>query len=173
MKDLIVLTACKNGQFAINGILTRHESLEIKPLSVDVVIHPERDPGCARTCVDFLRSQSKRYLHAIVLFDFEGSGITDQNEADLSKKLRQRLRASGWEDRAEVIIISPELEAWVWSPSPQVDEVLGWAGRIPALRSWLLQKGFLAAAHQPKPTRPKEAVEAALFEVDCKRSSSI
>jgi hypothetical protein len=173
LKDLITLTACKNGQFAINGILSRHQSLDIKPVSADVFIHPERDPGCARNCVEFLRSQSKRYNHAIVLFDFEGSGITDQNEIELAQKLKERLRTSGWDDRAEVVIISPELENWVWSNSPQVEEILGWSGRIPVLRSWLLERGFLENVRQQKPVRPKEALEAALFEVDCKRSSSI
>lgn len=172
LKDLIVLTACKNAQFAIQGILGRQQSLSIRSASADAFVHPERDPGCAKNGVDFLRSQVRRYQHAILMFDFEGSGLQENPDAVVTR-LFGALAASGWGNRAEVILVNPELEAWVWSDSPHVEQVLGWAGRIPSLKSWLVDQGWIATAEQIKPARPKEAVEAALQEVNVTRSSSL
>ena len=79
---------------------------------------------------------------------------------------------NGWADRAEVVVLTPEYESWAWSDSTAVDEVLGWEGRAPDLRAWLIEKGFLAQ-RTAKPARPKEALEAALLEVQIRRSPSI
>ncbi len=174
VKDLIVLTACKNASFAVKGVLTRVESLGIRQITCDLDIHPERDPGCLKGGIDFLRSQARRYEHSILMFDFEGSGLNKQDDPVLvATSLRERLSNSGWGDRAEVIITNPELEIWVWSDSPEVDRVLGWGGRIPGLRQWLTTRGLLNASSQIKPERPKEAVDAALYEVNLPRSSSL
>lgn len=80
---------------------------------------------------------------------------------------------NGWGDRAAAIVIEPELEAWVWSISKQVDEKLGWSNRSPKLREWLQRETAFWPADQAKPARPKEAMEKALREVRKPRSSSI
>jgi hypothetical protein len=172
LKDLITLTACKNAQFAMKGILSRDKSLRIRKLTAETFVHPERDPGCAKGGVDFLRSQTRRYRHAILMFDYEGCGLTGP-VGNVVTRLRSSLSTSGWGDRAEVILLNPELETWVWSDSPEVENVLGWAGRIPSLRAWLLDQGWITSADQVKPSRPKEAVERVLREVDVKRSSNL
>lgn len=69
-------------------------------------------------------------------------------------------------------MIDPELETWVWSESPHVDAALGWSGRSPDLRSWLTERGWLDSGN-PKPRRPKEAVEKALWAIRKARSSAI
>jgi hypothetical protein len=82
------------------------------------------------------------------------------------------LSQNGWGQRTSAIVIDPELEIWVWSDSPHVDEVLGWSGRQPDLRTWLTQRGSITDRNG-KPNLPKEATEAALKEVRKPRSSSI
>jgi len=67
-------------------------------------------------------------------------------------------------------MIEPELEAWVWSDSPQVDEALGWSGQN--LRQWLKDKGYVQRGGQ-KPLRPKETMDVALRIARQPRSSSI
>lgn len=79
---------------------------------------------------------------------------------------------SPWGERARTIVLSPELEAWVWSDSPHVDDVAGWKGRRPRLRSWLMEQGWLDGKAS-KPARPKEAFQAALRAAGRARSSSL
>ena len=50
--------------------------------------------------------------------------------------------------------------------------MLGWSGRQPALRDWLVRGGFLVNTAE-KPNRPKEALEAALRHVKKPRSSAL
>ncbi|HEY2289968.1 MAG TPA: hypothetical protein VGM86_04625 [Thermoanaerobaculia bacterium] len=90
----------------------------------------------------------------------------------LESQLEERLAQSGWEDRAAAVVISPELENWVWSDSPHVERVLGWERGSAPLRGWLQEKGLLEAG-VAKPARPKEAVELALWTVRKPRSSAI
>lgn len=171
-RDLIVLAADKDMELAIRGILTRRQSLSIREVSADVYTHPQRDPGCARRCDDFLRSFCRQYRHALVLFDLEGSGYPGRSREHLESDVEDRLASSGWHDRAAAVVLEPELEAWVWSDSPHVPKVLGWSSAEMELHSWLRSKGLLGI-EEVKPVRPKEAMEAVLVQSRKRRSSSL
>ena len=69
-------------------------------------------------------------------------------------------------------MLDPELEAWVWSNSPHVDDVAGWQNRRLPLRRWLISQGYLQEG-ATKPEQPKEALEAALRTVRKPRSASL
>ena len=170
--DLVVLVADSNAKFAVTGLLSRHRSLRIRSPSHDVYVHPERDPGCCLKAHEFLRGFTAAYSHALVLFDREGRGREDESRASLENEVNGRLFRSGWGDRSAVIVIEPELDAWVWSRSPHVDSVLGWQGKRPSLREWLENGGHLQPG-AAKPSRPKEALDAALRHVRKPRSSSL
>lgn len=86
--------------------------------------------------------------------------------------MEKRLAISGWETRAAVVVPVPELEIWVWSDSPNVDEVLGWRGKNPSLRTWLKSEGLLNDV-KSKPVEPKKAFLKALREAPKARSSAI
>lgn len=173
MKDLILLTACKDAEYAMRGLLTRHRALGIRNIHADYRTHPQKDPGCLNTPELILRSQVNLYRHALVIFDHEGSGAGGQNGGEiLERQVEEKLAAAGWSERVRAVVIEPELEQWVWSDSPQVDAVLGWSGRSPALRSWLREKGYLGAG-QSKAHPPKEAMESALREVNRPWSSKL
>ena len=73
---------------------------------------------------------------------------------------------------AEVVVPVPEIEAWVWSRSAVVEDVLGWADRRPALLEWLATQQ-LWPEHAAKPPRPKEALIAALREAGIRRSAAL
>ena len=45
-KDLVVLVADKNMEFALRGLFSRTPSFGIHPVTADVFVHPEKDPGC-------------------------------------------------------------------------------------------------------------------------------
>jgi len=170
-KDLVCLVADKNMEQTLYGLLRRPESLGIDPPTFDLFVHPESDPGCCHHGVEFLRSFSSRYTWALLCFDFEGCGQEDDSSTALTRRLERELSRTGWNDRARVVVIEPELEVWVWSDSPEVDAILGWSGRFPGLRPWLEQQEWLDSG-ATKPERPKEALEAALREVRRPRSSA-
>jgi hypothetical protein len=61
-----------------------------------------------------------------------------------------------------VVVVDPELEAWVWADSPHVAAILGWPNND-AMRSLLVARQCWQEG-APKPQRPKEAMHQALRE---------
>ena len=172
MKDLIILAADKDLEFSLRGLLARPEALGIRPVDADIFIEPEHDPACVLRGVDFLQAFEEQYGHALLMFDHEGCGKETASVQIIQDELNGKLASTSWGSRAQAILLEPELEAWVWSDSPHVDDIVGWNGRVPALRTWLFEKGWLEEG-QIKPSRPKEAFEAALREARKPRSASL
>jgi hypothetical protein len=170
--DLVVLVPDKNMEWALHGLLSRPEALRIRSVRFIIRTHLGRDPGCARDGHNFLRPMSRTCHHALIMFDHEGCGREGEQPQALEDEVALNLSSNGWGDRAKALILSPELEIWVWSDSPEVDRCLGWQLRTPDLRTWLKAKGFWAQGAE-KPAEPKSAVEASLREVKKPRSSSI
>jgi hypothetical protein len=98
--------------------------------------------------------------------DHEGSGSND-TAGELEKNLDEQL-FSTWGKNAKAIVISPELDVWMWGSDNMLSEILKWPNAQP-LRPWLSSKGFEFHA-DGKPLRPKEALEALL--PICKRPRS-
>ena len=171
-RDVVFLVADRNIEAAVEALLGRPASLAIRPVEAAVRTHPEKDPGCYLGAHDFLRAFQDLYAHAIVIFDREGCGKEGECRETLEADVEDRLARNGWGARAKAVVIDPELESWVWSDSPEVDNVLGWSGRSPRLRRWLTEGEFLRK-DEVKPARPKEAMEAALRLVGKARSSAI
>ena len=59
MKDLVILAADKDREFALKGLLARPEALNIRPIDARVWVHPEHDPACARHGTEFLSGLAK------------------------------------------------------------------------------------------------------------------
>lgn len=171
-KDLIALVADKDIEFVLRGLFSRPKALGIRPIDADIQTHTQRDSGCAVRGVSFLSSWSQQYEYGLLMFDHEGSGKEDMPREELQNAINEEFTRSSWGDRARVIVLEPELEAWVWSDSPHVDEIAGWKGRRPPLRSWLAERGLLREG-QVKPDQPKEAFLASLREVRQQRSASL
>jgi hypothetical protein len=148
-------------QATIAAILRRHHALGIRPVDAQIFVHQGRDSGCLRHGSEFLRAFTKSFRHALVLFDREGCGKEVEGRAALEERLEKQLAISGWEERAAAVVLDPELEAWVWSDSPQVLTVLGWRSDLRSLREWLEERKYVAP-EVPKPHRPKEAMQAIL-----------
>lgn len=171
--DLIALVPDKDQRETLDGLLTtRIGSLGIRKISFKILVHPRRDPGCYIEAQDILQPLVNKASYALVVFDHEGSGQEGRSANEIADDLLDRLSRSGWQNRAQVLVIEPELEIWVWSDSPQVDAALGWSGRSENLRGWLSIRGVWPD-NSPKPPRPKECLLEALREVRVRRSSAI
>jgi hypothetical protein len=153
--DLVILVPDKDTEQAMTGLLSRCKSLEVRPPSYRILVHPQKDPGCYHTGHELVRAFRNEAQHALILFDQAWEGAPSHNGGELEAQVKARLQRD-WEERAKCVVIEPELEAWVWSASPHVPEILGWQGREPDLRSWLLQEG-LWPADAPKPPDPESA----------------
>ena len=172
MKDLVVVVADKSMEQALKGLFERPEALGIRQINADTYSHPQHDPACALRGVEFMSNFSTRYQYGLLAFDHEGSGREQTDPQELQEALNQEFSRSAWGNRARAIVLSPELEAWVWSDSPHVSRIVGWAGRGRELRGWLIEQRYLQQG-ETKPARPKEAFEAALYESGTPRSSSL
>lgn len=171
-RDLVVLAADKDMEHALKGLMSRPHALGIRQIDADIRVHPGHDPACAAHGVEYLSNFSDLYLYGLLIFDHEGSGREDLQPDKLRETLNSDFARSAWGNRARTVVLSPELETWIWSDSPHVDAVAGWKDRQPPLRRWMVEQGWLEEG-VVKPGRPKEALLAALREARIPRSSSL
>ncbi len=170
MLDLIALVADKDMLFALEGLLTRQQDLEIHAIRSQVLRHSGHDSAVLNHCHGFLRPYLRLARYALVVFDCEGCGRPDSRH-DLEELVELRLAQNGWRDRCAAVAIDPELEVWFWSDSPEVRRALGWNKDGVLLGEWLAGKGYLSPG-QNKPRRPKDAVRDAWRLANIKPSSS-
>ena len=170
MKDLFILVADKNAEFALKGTLARPEALGIRPIQFEIRTHPGRDGGTRKTGPELLALQQRQFSHGLLVLDFAGSGTDLENAHLLETQLNCRLNPR-WKDAGKAIVIEPELDVWMWGSDNAIEQTLDWpAGK--AIRVWLQEQGFTFEANN-KPTRPKEALEAALRIPNLPRSSAL
>lgn len=172
LKDLFVLVADSNMKATVQALLSRTEAMSIRVVNAEIRTHPQKDSGCCGGGVEFLSAFPRQFYRALLMFDREGCGKEDLASVDIERMIEERLSHVGWNDRARVVVLDPELETWVWSSSPHVEECLGWRNQSIPLRRWLLDRGYLCHANG-KPVRPKEAMEEALYATRTPRSSAI
>lgn len=174
MTDLVCLVADKNIEAALAGLLDRRrESLGLRRLVHEITVHQRRDPGCYHGGPEMLRGLlGAQRTRGLLVFDQAWKGNPHASAAETEGAIRGRFQQLGISDRAEVVVLDPEIEAWVWSRSPHVDDVLGWRGATPTLRRWLRERDLWPEGHG-KPADPKAAMERALYERRIPRSSSL
>lgn len=165
--DLIVLVPDADWEQTIKALLAyRAAALGIRRVNFRVIRHPRRDPGVRTASAGLLQPYVGMSDHALVCIDREGSGHHG-TAAELAAAIESSIRAD-WGDRCAAIVADPELEAWVWSPSPHVARALGWNANH-ELREYLRHRQMLAPG-EGKPSRPKEAMLAAMRERRLSRS---
>jgi hypothetical protein len=170
-RDLLIVLADKNMEFAVRGALTRHQALGTRAIDFEIRTHPNRDAGVRTTGASQLRLERDDFTHGLLMLDSEGSGAA-ATAMELEAALDERLHLD-WGADAKAIVIEPEVEAWIWGSDNAMETVLGW-DEAQHLRAWLSQppRGFSLTPHG-KPSRPKEAFEHVLRQLKKPRSSSL
>lgn len=171
--DLAIIVPDLDIETVINTILSRPESLGIARITYRTFRHQERDPGVCFRGIEFSRELqlSQSYTHCLLIFDHHGSGRDRDTPTDIENDIEEELWRLGWRDQAGVIVISPELETWVWGVKPShICRRIGWTPE--RLSQWLRAQGYLAPV-RIKPPSPKEVFETLLREARIPRSSSI
>ena len=95
-QDLIVVVADADAKEAVEGLLRRPESLQIRPVRFTVDRYVKRDSGCYGTAHEYLRPFIKQFDHAIVLFDRHGSGRDTESGQDIETAVESQLERNGW-----------------------------------------------------------------------------
>lgn len=157
MKDLVILVADKNMQFAMQGALSRPQALGVRALTYEFRSHMGRDGGVRTTGASVLSREKVRFRHALMLLDHEGCGQESASVQHLEAELNHQL-AVVWGEHAKAIVIEPEVDIWLWGADNALREALRWP-QEGLIRDWLRQQGFEFSA-EGKPLRPKEALEA-------------
>jgi len=170
--DLAVVVADDMMRATIDGLLPRHESLMIRPIQWQTFVHVNRDPGCVRTAHELLRPVIGEFGYALVVFDHHGCGCNMKTPDEIRDQVRELLARNGWRDRAEVVVISPELEVWAWTRSIKAAKCMGWNGSMKSLRKWLEVRGCWPT-ESPKPLDPKVALHLVLKAHKIPKSSAI
>lgn len=181
MRDCCFLLADKDMRFALKGLLERPEvnrSIRCAPFEFDVaadcLVAGNHDPDVFRKSAGYARPLQRSHRHLVVMLDSQWGG--SPGAGAIEERIRTDLSRSGWvEDRFAVIVIEPELEAWLWQEGPIVDEVLGFsAGRFgsTSLRDWLIERELWLPG-EAKPRQPKKAFTDTLARALRPRSSTI
>ena len=171
-KDLVVLAADKDMEHALKGLFTRPEALDIRPIQVDILVHPQHDPACARRGVAFLSNLSERYRHGLLMFDHKGSGREQESAQDIQRSLDAEFSRSAWGDRAK------DDCSVTGARGVDLDRIPSRRGRHrmegpPPAAPSLVGAASLAGAERSQAHAPKEAFQAALRESRRPRSASL
>ncbi len=172
MKDLIVLVADKNMEFTLKGVLEKIPMIEnIREFDFNIITHSGHDPGVYNYAHEFLRNFSQYFRYSMAILDHEGSGQENLSREEAETRIEQKLAANGWNGSSCSIVISPELENWIWVNALQIHRAITW-NQDQHIYNWLINNGWLNEG-ESKPNRPKEALESALRLSQIPRSSAI
>ena len=158
----------------LDGLLPRiHRIEKLREFTFDIRVHVNRDNGVLNDGVNFLRNFLNTHHCAIAMFDFEGCGReNNQTRYAIETAFENNLASNGWSaNNCATVVIEPEIETWIWVKSPHLPASIDWFSNED-IYQWLERKGFLESG-QLKPSRPKEAFEAALRACSIARSSAI
>jgi hypothetical protein len=131
----------------------------------------QSDPGLYTRAHELLGSYRQTHRYAVVVLDEAWNGSPGADK--IRSKIGEALEQSGWNaGTIAVIVICPELEAWICHDSPNVEAVLGCQKLGIGLKDYLVQEK-LWEAQQPKPIDPKSGIEQVLKLARIPRSSAV
>lgn len=173
MKDLIIAVADSYQEKVVEALLPRIPVVSgTTVFSYDIIRNISNDSGSLNISHELLRPYINEYRFAVVMFDFEGCGAEfTLSREEIEARVEDLLEINGWNGRACAIVVSPEIENWMWVDSPNVDRAIGWESQQ-TLYEWGRVNGLIAHGDS-KPLRPKEALEKALRVAGTSKSSSI
>ena len=172
MKDLIFSVADGYQEKVFEALLQRVPlASSTSCFTYDIIKNPGHDSGSYNDSHELLRPFINQYNFAIVVFDFEGTGVEHLSRSEMELNVHTLLNSNGWKDRNAVIVIYPELENWMWMDNRHVQNAIGW-DRRERLYDWARQNNFLDQGNV-KPNRPKETLEKALKLCSTSKSASI
>ena len=119
---------------------------------------PQWIPGTYTTGEELMRPFQKTHRHAVLMLDAQWDG--SPGAAAIRTDLSNRILVTGWPaDAFKVIVIEPELEAWIWQRNQRLATALKF-GSVAEMVKAVHDAKVDWPNGQAKPSRPKEALEA-------------
>jgi len=156
-RDIAFLLADPGMEHVLKGFLSREPRRRLGcghfnfDPDEDIVVAHTRDPGVYGTALEWLQPYERSHRRAVVLIDADWDG--SPGAVAIREHISRRM-ARAWKEFA-VIVIEPELEAWLMNDTPHLAKLF----RCPENYRQILAH----AGHWPegavKPPRPKEALE--------------
>ena len=168
--DLFVLVADRDILETITSLLNRPKSLNIRQISYEIVRHLGRDGGCRSDWDKLIREGLVNHHKAMLIFDLDGCGGSG-SAIEIQEEIETQMSRNNWDDKCRVVVIDPEIEAWVWCGSNEAAEILGWKSDG-ELREWLREKEMWPVGSN-RPPDPKSSMRMALNEKGITPSRSI
>lgn len=119
------------------------------------------DGGLWKHAHEHLATHFYSHERAVIILDEDFSGSPGANV--LREEIAANMKKRGWDnDRFEVVVIQPMLEAWLWANNVNVAKAFGFDD-FPSLQELLVERGVWQAG-QPKPcaSKLKDAKKIAL-----------
>lgn len=172
-KDLLVLTADGDAYQLFDGLLKNIKDKEKLSFTYNIKKHPQHDPGVLNNSASFVRTYINKYRYILIELDFEGCGAEKNKSVEqVEEKVFNDLSTNGWTGRCAVIAINPELEQWLWGPSPiHLQSAIDWEFNETIYE--FAEKNNLLRGGQQKPDRPKESFESIRKHARFQASSSV
>ncbi len=127
-RDLLVLVPDRSIEAVMEVLLTeKHEhQLRIRSVSFEILRHHRKDPGIRSEAPEILKIYHREFSRVLIILDHRGSGFEGEPE-ELEERIKESVIRGGlWrEDGVEVVVIAPELEAWVWGAVDVFPKVFG------------------------------------------------
>ena len=121
------------------------------------------DGGVYKHCHSMLQENGYMETHDRLVVICDQQFGSENPAVEVRTNILETLRKNGWgNDRADVVVIDPELEVWIWQDSPHVQLAIGFRD-IGSLREALKKAGSWPEGEN-KPNEPKE-----LFQKLCRQ----
>ena len=157
-RDILFLVADNGMKHVLKGFLGREPQRRlgcgkfgIDP-DLEIRVEPTKDPGVFGKAHELLQPYARTHQRAVVILDADWDG--SPGAAAIREHVSQRL-AVGWKEFA-VIVIEPELEAWLMNDS---NAHLVKIFKCPENYRQVLAGAGYWPKEAAKPPRPKEALE--------------
>src|SRR5689334_3577845 len=142
MCKCIFLLADQNMRGAFEGFLTRQleHSIGVRHFEYKVIVEAGHDPGVYKRAHQILRLLRRDYDYAMIALDEAWNG--SPGAAAIREHIRINMLSCGWEENNfEVIVIVPELEAWILQDNTHVAEAFRFTSHR-SIRQWLQDRNL-------------------------------
>jgi hypothetical protein len=170
-RDLIFLVADGSMEQLVRGFFGQpmcHRKLGCGRFTVepaDIIVASRRDPEVYGLAHELLRPYVATHRRAVVMLDtaWEGSPGPKKIQKQIASYIERE-----WDEFA-VVVLDPELEAWVWQDNPNLAAALGCP---PDFRQILARSGHWPVG-RTKPADPKDALEHLRLHYRADRSKAV
>ena len=172
MRDCVFLVADSHMETVFKtflGLPHRHEKLGTASFSFNAesdLVLAGNDPAVYRNGPSLIHGHQRTHRHAVLVLDFQFEH--EKKPDEMIAELTSAMVSSGWDAaRFQIVLIQPELEAWLWQDNPNIEKVffrnlnpMEKAKAPSSLRQWLCDQR-LWPTECVKPPDPKKAMQKA------------